>query len=338
MYNNVTLKNNKTYKFRDFNRIESNEDAYTVGYLLGDGGWLKDKGQMSVTSTDKYIMEYFIKRYQPEHNLRSLIPVNNTRNIVSKIESHKMQFSTYFTPTFDYYGITELKPNRVYKNISKEYMRAFILGFLDADGSVTCFMGTNGNGGLRFRTGITFTHPSRETLTNLKNYLKIELNVDSSLQYKKNENCSVLKISGNNDCYMFCKWINDIEIEILNERKLNKRHELINMYDEISKSTVMSVDGIRIYERKNNSKYSPFVIIDGKYKTLELCDRYDDAVRIRFENMCFYFDKIKKNGLKNYNPYTKQFEIKYMNPQDDTINELHMNLQGEIIKFEKLSQ
>lgn len=337
MYNKITLKNNKTYTFREFNKIESNEDAYTIGYLLGDGGWVSDKNQMTTTSTDKYIMEYFINRYQPDHGLRSVIPVNKTRpKIVSTIESHKIQFSTYFTPTFEYYGITDLKPNRVYKNIPEEYMKAFILGFLDADGSVTCFMGTNGNGGVRFRTGITFTHPSRETLTNLSYYLKSELNVDSSLQYKKNENCSVLKISGNNDCYMFCRWINDIDIEIFNERKLNKRHELIQMYDEISNATKTSISGIRVCKQRNKTKYSPFVIIEGNYKTLQLCESYDEAVKIRFENLCLNFDSIQKNGLREYNPYTKQFEIKYINPQDNTTNTLHMNLQGEITKFEKL--
>lgn len=181
------MENNKTYTVKDFTEISNHDEAYLIGYLLGDGSCEESKRRMTVGSTEKYIIEFFNNMLQPNHSIASRIPVNNTRpEIVSVIESHRINLSSYFTPTFEKYGLLEFKPNRVYKNIPEEYMKAFLLGFLDTDGSITCFYGDDGKGGLRFRTGIAYTHPCRDTLFQIKNFLKSELNVGSSISYKKN--------------------------------------------------------------------------------------------------------------------------------------------------------
>lgn len=338
MFLDIKMQNNKVINVREFEKITNPTESYFIGYLFGDGNFNSGKKEnrtdrMGVTSVDEYIIQGMIKYFQPNLKYRSLIPVNNTRNIVSKIYSHRIDFSSYFKDVFEFHGILSTKPNRKYKNIPYEYMKHFILGFLDADGSITCFMGDDGKGGLRFRTGITFTHPSRDSLTDVANFIKNELNVDSSLQYKKGENCSVLKISGNNDCLKLSDWLySDIEnLEFYNIRKFEKYLELKDMFFKQRNNPLCKVKGIR----KCGKKYSPFIILNEKCVYLGNCFSYDEAVTKRLTSEAVNIKNIAKNSQCNFNPLTNTVQLNYISLDDGKRTFIEIGLDGEVLNLNK---
>lgn len=335
-FERIKKTNNKTYLLRtDFNQINNNKEAYLLGYLLGDGGYDKIKDSMSVNSTNINVIELFKDTFQPEGIINSVIPVNNSRpEIVSSQLSHNLSLSNHYTDTFNYYGITELKPNRVYRNIPHEYMKAFIIGFLDADGSVKCFNGTDGKQGTRLRTAITFTHPCKEMLNNLGMFLKAELNLDYSVYPKGKEECFAMSISGKNDCYMFCYWVNKLsetESFFCNDIKLKKRYELISMVENEKNSIIKTVMGIRM----NKKSYTPFIILNNVIYKLKNTSDYDEAVKTRLIAVAENIQLIGKNGLSYYNPTTQQIELQYISKQDNQLTNIHVNPQGEITLFTK---
>jgi hypothetical protein len=75
----------KTYFFRKFSNIESNFDAYTIGYLACDGGYIVNRGFpiMSVSSTE--INKKFLTKVLP-HMLN--------KNKKEKLQNYLTKYST----------------------------------------------------------------------------------------------------------------------------------------------------------------------------------------------------------------------------------------------------
>jgi len=185
----------KKYKLHLFDKINTKEEAYLIGYMLGDGGFqrgtYKRKHRMFICSSDEYIIEYFKKKFQPKNSINRHIPVNEQRpEIKSTRHSSRMTFSSKFTPTFKKFGILGLKEDRTYHNIPKKYMRHFLLGLIDADGFITW-----GKRKDRDRLWTTFgiTHPSLKMLEKLQRFLLEELEIPTSINPKGKENCYVLR-------------------------------------------------------------------------------------------------------------------------------------------------
>lgn len=339
-YGNVKMTNNKTYHVRtDFDEIKTNEDAYFIGYLLGDGNYENGKSDnksssMSVTSKDKYIIEYFQKVYSPNSKIRSKIPVNNARpDIVSTEESHRIGFSSYYSNTFDKYGVLALKPNREIKNIPTKFMKQFILGFLDADGSISYHIESK-NDKTRLRTTVKFAHPSLNMLNYLKNFLNSELGIGGSINLKKGENCYCYTIAGNIDCVLFINWVYSDKPEIYNIRKFNKGIDLINEFNSFKFRLKNNVVGVKI--TKYNT-YSPFIVLNGKVNYLGTEVKYDDAVTKRIINEAINLSILNKNGWTHYNPTTNTLQLTYLSHDDNKQTFIEVSLNGEILKFQKLT-
>ena len=186
--------NGKIYNINVFETANSKNDYYLLGYLLGDGGLNKAthkrKARLFITSTEKYIIEFFRNSYQPDSIINSRIPVNNTRNIVSKIESHRFTFSSKFEKTFKKYGILDIKENRTFHNIKKEMFPSFLLGLFDADGHFSWGKRKDRN---RLWCAFGITHSSFNMLIKLQKILLEQYEIPTSINQKSDERCYVLK-------------------------------------------------------------------------------------------------------------------------------------------------
>lgn len=185
----------KKYRLHLFDKIEKEEESYLLGYLLGDGGYNKPthkrNARMFVSSINEDIIKFFNEYFQPDNSYDSRIPINNKRpNIKTETLSHRMTFSSKFTPIFDKYGILGVKEDRTYHNIKKDKMNSFLLGLFDADGYITWGHRKDRD---RLWANWGITHPSLKMLEKLQRFLLEELQVPTSIAPKGNEKCYILR-------------------------------------------------------------------------------------------------------------------------------------------------
>lgn len=203
--------NGKTYRMHLFENIETREQAYLIGYLMGDGNFQnknkskkKRKSRMGVGSIDKDLMEKMRDHFSPDTPINSRIPINKTRNIKSNRESHRFTFSSKFSDTFERYGLLDFKENRRVVNIPKKFMRYFILGLFDADGHISWGRRKDRN---RLWVHIGFAHASFHVLTSIQNHLMNELNIASAVTERKDEKCFDLRFGNREKVAEYIKYI-----------------------------------------------------------------------------------------------------------------------------------
>lgn len=212
-----------TYKLHLFDKIETQEESYMLGYMLGDGGFNKEthkrNARMFVSSKDEYIVNYFKNYFQPDNSIDSRIPVNNTRPEIKSTElSYRMTFSSKFTPIFKKYGILGIKEDRTFHNISKDKMASFLLGLFDADGYITWGKRKDRN---RLWCNIGITHPSLKMLEKLQRFLLEELNITTAIALKGQENCYILRTGNMSMISNLIDFLYSNKPEIYNLRKYN---------------------------------------------------------------------------------------------------------------------
>jgi hypothetical protein len=194
--------NNSTYRLNTFDKIRNEEDAYLIGYLLGDGGFCasthKRKSRLFVSSTERYIIDFFKENYCPDTAITSKIPVNKTRNIVSSRESHVLMFSSKFD--FTKFGVQCLKKDRTFHNVPKELFGDFLRGLFDADGSFSWGRRKDRD---RLWCGFKITHQNKKALEKVQNVLLNVYNISSGIDKKKDEDCYVLHNSRRDDAIKF---------------------------------------------------------------------------------------------------------------------------------------
>ena len=211
--------NNKIYRLNLFTSINKNE-AYLLGYLLGDGGYCdfthKRLARMFVSSSEKYIIEGFKTQFCPDTTINSKIPINKTRNIKSILESHILVFSSKFSEIFNKYGILSLKKTRTFHNIPKKLFPSFLLGLFDADGNFSWGVRRD-----RLRPWCQFkiTHQNLNMLKKLQTYLISNYNISTFINIKHNEDCYILQISSIKDANKLMNIIYSKNNLIYNKRK-----------------------------------------------------------------------------------------------------------------------
>lgn len=332
--------NGVKYRIRDFKEITTKEESYMIGYLLGDGAFCKRSKKklekMTISSINEDIIKFFNEYFQPDNKYRSVIPENKTRNIVTTTHSHILPMSSVFSDLFIKYKIMGLKVDREFVELNSEsLMKSYILGLIDSDGYVSYHYGFNSSNKNRKDTdktvlkhAIGITHPSSQMLKELNVYLNNTLGINGILDKKSGEKCMIYRINSRPHIKTFIEWLYSDLPSCYNVDKKNKMHTLL----EILNTPLSNVNGVTKSNAKTKDAYKVKLTKDYLVGTF---DSYDEAVKQRILAEIKYRNTV--NTTQNYNPYTKQFEIKYINPQDNTTNTLHMNLQGEITKFEKLS-
>lgn len=211
--------NNKIYRLNLFKKLKFNE-AYLIGYLLGDGGYYqktkKRKDRIFVSSTEKYIILFFKNFFCPDNKILSKIPINKKRKIISKIESHVLVFSSKFSEIFRQYGLMNLKEKRTFHNINMNVFPTFLLGLFDSDGNFSWGFRRDRN---RLWCQFKITHPNQNMLKKLQKYLSERYFISTYINVKHGEKCFVLQCSSIDSVKKIMKIIYQNKPDVFNYKK-----------------------------------------------------------------------------------------------------------------------
>lgn len=125
-YNKAAINNNY------FNKINSVDRAYFLGFLYADGNLRKNRPtiQFGLWDKDKYILEIFkeyletnYKLYKDKNSFRLIITDDTMYNDLIKLGCMPKKSKILKFPTYD--------------QVPKKYMSHFIRGYFDGDGSVS---------------------------------------------------------------------------------------------------------------------------------------------------------------------------------------------------------
>lgn len=218
-------------RMRLFNKIVSSEEAYLIGYLLGDGSYnastSKRSARLSISSIDNNIITNICNYFTPDTSISSLVPINKTRNIKTDKLSYRFTFPSKFKDTFNKFGILFKKDTRNYFNIPKEYMNSMLLGLVDADGFISFGKRKDRN---RLWGNITITHQNGNMLSKLQTYLADNLNVITTLNKRSTEDCWDLKTSKLSSIAILIKFMLNSNSSIYSTSKREIQQSFLKSY------------------------------------------------------------------------------------------------------------
>jgi len=201
--------NGKKYRLNIFDKLDC-KDAYLIGYLAGDGAFSKKThkkhAKLTISSSNENVIKFIKKNYCPDSTYRSIIPINNKRNIISKKLSHILPLSSKFSETFKKYGILCLKKDRTFINISRKMFMYYLRGLIDADGNISTGIRKDRD---RLWFKFQITHQSIKLLKAVQNLLNIEYNISTVITKRKDEDCFDLTISNRESLLVLYKNIID---------------------------------------------------------------------------------------------------------------------------------
>lgn len=249
--------------------VEDKKIAYLIGYLAGDGnfngGYGKRSDRLGITTTDMDVVRWIDENICKFSARGGSMNDNPDRGIYAKLPSFSLTFGVKYTETFRHYGIMCKKKDRMLQNISKKYMKYFLLGFLDSDG---CISFTERKDRNRITGHVSWTHPSIKLLEKIQTYLAEELSIISTIRPKRDEDCFVLSFSKMQDIKRFGEWIYSEKKDVVLKRKYNKFFSLKKELDERTASGLMYpkefISSVAYGELIGS--YSKYMFIDPKGK------------------------------------------------------------------------
>lgn len=216
----------KKYRMRLFDKIEFDEEAYLIGYLLGDGGFNrathKRKSMLFVSSIDKELVYSMRDLFSPDTIISNITPINKKR-LETKFDkySYKLQFPFKFFNTFNKFGLMDVKSNRNYFNIPKSQMNNLLLGLFDSYGHISWGRRKDRN---RLWANFTITHPNLKMLYKIQVFLSEELNVSSYIAPRKIETVYDLKTSKRDDIITIMEYLYSSEDLVLYSKHKKKKY------------------------------------------------------------------------------------------------------------------
>lgn len=197
---NIDVRDNTIYSVNEeyFNKIDSAEKAYILGWFYSDGNITKDKVRIQIQDIDKYILEWiaekieytgplhFVKRRKKHHHDQYCLAICRKKLVDSLIKL----------------GCTPKKSLILkfpsYEIVPEQYFSSFLLGVWDGDGSISI----NKRGCLK----ICVTS-SRNFIIGLGEYIE---NLDfpyTIYQKPTKKNTLQLSISGQKKSVEFLNWL-----------------------------------------------------------------------------------------------------------------------------------
>ena len=220
-------KHKKNKKFL-FEKIDSKEKAYSLGFILADGHIGKDNVvEITTSKADREVVEY----------IASVIFSNVF--VDDKLDKKKRRFPSVSThkKITDVTKFTggRLKAERHYPRVREDLERYLIQGLFDADGCITWGRRKDKN---RIWQKVCFTS-QLNILSGVQQYLINKLQISTTLRPKSNENCFVLEFSNRNDVLKFLNHIYPNDSFIILSRKYAKYKALRLELEENGESTAM---------------------------------------------------------------------------------------------------
>lgn len=218
-----------------FNVIDTEEKAYWLGLLFADGHVRHEekKGNswsisLALMKEDKYLVEAFAKAVETDLKVKEYInPTGFQRKDGQPhIECRIMLHSVQMAMDLQRYGVVPQKSLKVSElpKIPQQYMRHFIRGFFDGNGSVTHCCEHNI---IKPRILFYSTHAFCEEI---KKYLSQNIEANCGSVYdQKNEKVSFISFYGIQDIIKLYDYLyNDATIYM--KRKQNKYEEFVRKY------------------------------------------------------------------------------------------------------------
>ena len=192
-----------------FDKIDTKEKAYTLGFILADGAIDTRNTEISVSIYDKNVVE-FISSIIGGHVNYSYEINKSARRFPRARLIKKIVDITKFTG-----GIQ--KEDRHYPRVREDLERYLIQGLFDADGCITWGKRKDKD---RIWQKVSFTSRLK-ILEGVQKYLINRLHISTVVRPKSDCNCYVLEFSNCEDVIKFCEHIypND-EFIILNRKYL----------------------------------------------------------------------------------------------------------------------
>jgi len=216
-YNLTDMMNYKKPKYVDeyfFNKIDTKEKAYILGYTLADGYIANNVLMYGCALEDKEILLFIQK--QIGGAVREYNVINKK---LKRFPNAKMNIANkQILLDINKFGNKE---NKTFPRIQKDLERYMLLGFFDGDGCITWGRRKDRN---RIWQKVCFTG-SFKLLSAIQKLL-IKLEISSTLHPKGKENCYVLELSSKKDVYKIMEYLYGNRDLIVLHRKYNKYNAL----------------------------------------------------------------------------------------------------------------
>lgn len=215
---NVEYQKSVDHNF--FNKIDTKEKAYIVGFILGDG-YISEKldVELGLSIKDKQLI-YDIDSYIPWECLINEDMTFNKKTKRFPRVRYNFRSRSFGKNLVKFFG-NRLASERNTPIVPKHYEKYLLAGFFDADGCVT--YGVREDRG-RMWHKISFTS-SDTTLIGIQKIL-LRYEISSIIRPKKGENCSVIEFAAKKDILKFANLLPIDGIRL--GRKVIKLNELIS--------------------------------------------------------------------------------------------------------------
>lgn len=198
-----------------FEKIDTKEKAYVLGYILADGAINeKNSVEFACTIEDKELL-YFISDIVNGRVILDYTLDKKSRRFPRARMTRMIKDITKFTGG-------RLKKERHYPRIEEDLERYMLLGFFDGDGCITWGRRKDRN---RIWQKISFTSQLK-LLEGVQKLLYRKLGISTIVRPKSNEDCYVLSFSEKNDVIKFCEYIYPNDDFIILNRKYIKYNAL----------------------------------------------------------------------------------------------------------------
>lgn len=216
---------NKTFKEYGtpyhFNKIDSKEKAYTLGFILGDGCvHYNNELIVNVNLYDKEVVDFISKE------IDSKVLTSTKVNIKKRIYPHAIT-SKKVVDILKFTG-GRLKQDRHYPKVPKHLERYLLLGFFDAEGCITYGIRKDRN---RLWHKISFTSQYR-LLEGIQTMLLNNIGIATKIHPKTGDKCFVLEFANKKDVYKFITYLYKDDFYVL-KRKYIKANALRLELEEI---------------------------------------------------------------------------------------------------------
>lgn len=198
-----------------FDKIDTEDKAYVLGFILADGAiYTTSETEITVSIADKEVVEY-----------------------ISKIINSNVMYDNYFdkkTKRFPYASTTKKikdilkfvggckKEERHYPRVRSDLEKYLLQGVFDADGCITWGYRKDKH---RMWQKVSFTS-SLKILLGVQQYLLKNLQISTSIKPKKDCKCYVMDFSNKNDVLKFLDHIYSDDDFIILHRKYLKAKAL----------------------------------------------------------------------------------------------------------------
>ena len=234
-YNLTQYMNYKKPQYNEdyFNKIDTKEKAYIMGYTLADGYITQNTLAYGCALADKEILNFI------QSELGGIVR-----------ESHVLDRATRKFPSAhmsignkkilqDLLKYTGCKEEKTFPRIPKHLEPYMLLGFFDGDGCITWGKRKDRN---RIWQKVNFTGSYK--LLSAVQKLLLRLEISSSLHKKGTENCYVLETSSKKDVLKILQYMYQNETFVVLRRKFEKynalRLELGEFGETIQQNTIPS--------------------------------------------------------------------------------------------------